>query len=58
MSALLDLLHKNETAVQGMHVDCREQLDDASTTLKRLDPWLGKEALIRAVEDELAKLRK
>ena len=58
MSALLDLLHKNETAVQGMHVDCREQLDDARTTLKILDPQLGEEKLIKAVEGELVKLRK
>ena len=54
---MLDLLHENETAVQGMRPPCQELLYEACRNLEILHPVRGKKDLIRSVEAEQAKLR-
>ena len=58
MRALLDLMHKNEAAVESLASGCEEVLQQASTTLMVLDPEVGEEELIKAVAVQLAKVRR
>ena len=55
--ALLDLMRKNQTRLQGMPVTCVAMLTLARQSLTILDPEVGEEELIQAVAAALAKLR-
>ena len=57
MRALLDLTRENEAAAQLQAASCGDVLARASSQLKILDPEVGDTALIKAVADQLAKLR-
>ena len=56
--ALLDLMRKNETAVQKMADSCSDVLQRAGGVLKVLRTEGGDEELIKAVAVEWAKLRR
>ena len=55
--ALLDLMRKNEAAVQKSASMCATELELASGHLKILDPEVGEQELIKAVAAEVARLR-
>jgi hypothetical protein len=55
--ALLDLMHENEARVHTFVAVYQEMLERASRNLNILDPEVGEEELIKAVEATLAKLR-
>jgi len=54
--ALLDLMRENEAKVQVMAAACQDLLGQARRHLKILDPEVGEEELIKAVEAAQAKL--
>ena len=58
MRALLDLLRQNEPAAPDMLLRFENVLNNASSSLKILDPELGEEELITSMAAELAKLRR
>ena len=55
--ALLDMMREHEKEVQVLVVGCAAVLAQALRHLKILDPEVGEEELIKAVEAALAKLR-
>jgi len=55
--ALLDLMRENEAAEQYRAAAWGDVLAQASLQLEVLDPEVGDTALIKAVADQLAKLR-
>ena len=54
---MIDLLHKNEEAVQEMPCLCQTMLGDASAHLKVLDSKKGSPALIKSLAAEKANIR-
>ena len=57
MCALLDLMHENKEEMQKMAAGGAAVLWQARRYLKVLDPEVGEEELIKAVEAEVARLR-
>ena len=57
MRALLDLMRENDARVRRMAAPCAAVLDLARKHLTILDPEVGEEELIQAVQAALAKLR-
>jgi len=55
--ALLDLMREHEATVQTKAAACVAILVLATLQLKVLDPEVGEEELIKAVAEDLAKLR-
>ena len=56
MRALLDLMRENQAAVQKMAAACAEVLAWEIRHLTILDPEVGEEELVQAVEAALANL--
>ena len=56
MRALLDLVRDNEATTGNVSTCCGHILDDACLHLTILDPDVGDEELIKAVETELTRL--
>ena len=57
MCALLDLMHENEEEVQKIAAGGASVLLQARRYLTILDPEVGEEEPIKAVEAEVARLR-
>ena len=56
MRTLLDLMRENGASVQENLTHCRDFLQQATCSLKILDPELGEEELVKSVAAELAKV--
>ena len=56
MRALLDFVRENGAAVQANLAPCRKLLQQATRTIRILDPELGEEELVKSVAAELARL--
>jgi hypothetical protein len=55
--SLLDLMRENEASVKRRFMACQDLLGEARQNLTILDPEVGEEELIKAVEAALARLR-
>jgi hypothetical protein len=54
--ALLDLMRKHGASVHPNLANCRNLLQQATRSLKILDPELGEEELVKSVAAELANV--